>query len=265
MTSEQDIQTLMDFGLSYVQSLTYMTLVKLKKADVKTIARVSNIARQDIYRIMPMLQKLGLVEKIIGLPTMYRATPIKSATAVLLEQKKLEYEGLIAKTNSMMESFPQTPDDISPSYEDTQFVIISELSLLLNLHEKLTLQCQTTLDIMMPLRKYTENADAQWSRVNQVFRQKNNVKIRIITEKPKDQEVYIMFWEPLLKNPLFQIKYVEEAICHFMHIFDDKQFTLSVGVQAILPSLWSNNPNIVQLAINYFNATWGSTDNANQN
>lgn len=172
MTSEQDIQTLMDFGLSYVQSLTYMTLVKLKKADVKTIARVSNIARQDIYRIMPMLQKLGLVEKIIGLPTMYRATPIKSAAAVLLEQKKLEYEGLIAKTNSMMESFPQTPDDISPSYEDTQFVIISELSLLLNLHEKLTLQCETTLDIMMPLRKYTENAEAQWSRVNQVFSQK---------------------------------------------------------------------------------------------
>jgi hypothetical protein len=264
MISEQDIQILMDFGLSYVQSLTYLTLVKLKKADAKTIARVSNIARQDIYRIMPALQKQGLVEKIIGLPTMYRATPIKNTATVLLEQKKDEYEGLIAKTNLMIENLKQTQEYYSLIYEETQFVIISELSLLLILHEKMTRQCQAKLDIMMPLINPSEKAEEQWSRINKVFRQKSAIKIRVITEKPKDKKPHFMFWGPLLKNPLFQIKYIEEPICHFMHIFDNKQFTLSVGSQAILPSLWSNNPNVVELSIDYFTAAWDNIDDANQ-
>jgi hypothetical protein len=264
MISEQDIQTLMDFNLSYVQSLTYLTLVKLKKADAKTLALVSHIARQDIYRIMPSLQKLEIVEKIIGLPTMYRAMPIKNVVATLLEQKKHEYEGLITKTNSMIQSLQQTQEDSLPSNAETRCLIISELSLLLILHEKMTSQCQTKLDIMMPLVNYTEKTEAQWSHVNEVFRQKKTVKIRIITEEPKNKQDYFVFWEPLLKNPLFQIRYVKEPICHFIHIFDDKQFTLSVGQKAILPSLWSNNPNIVGLAIDYFTAVWDNI-NAEQN
>jgi hypothetical protein len=256
---DENIQTLMDFGLSYVQSLTYLTLVKLQKADAKTIARASNVARQDIYRIMPTLQKLGLVEKIIGLPTMYRATPIKSAVSLLLENKKQQYENLITKTDSLINTYPASDEGIPFSDEETQFVIISELSLLLKLHEKLTLDCQNTLDIMMPLGKYSKNAEDKWLRVNETFWQKNKIKIRLLTEKPKAREDYFMFWEPLLKNPLFQIKYVDEPICLFLHIFDSKQFTLSVGVHDILPSLWSNNSNVVQLAITYFNTAWRST------
>jgi DNA-binding IclR family transcriptional regulator len=54
-----------------LKSKVYLTLATLGKADVKTIAKASNIARQEIYRIMPTLQKLGLTEKIITNPTMY--------------------------------------------------------------------------------------------------------------------------------------------------------------------------------------------------
>jgi sugar-specific transcriptional regulator TrmB len=256
MISDENIQTLMDFGLSYVQSLTYLTLVKLKKSDAKTIARVSTVARQDIYRIMPTLQKLGLVEKIIGVPTLYRATPIKNAITNLLENKKREYDTLIEKTDLLINNFPKSDEEISLGADDTQFVLISELSLLLKLHEKLTSDCQSTLDIMMPLSKYSRKAEEQWFRVNETVRQKNQIKIRLITEKPQDKETYFMFWKPLLKNPLFQIKYTTASIPVFMHIFDRKQFTLSVGKHEILPSLWSNNPNIVQLALTYFNKSW---------
>jgi sugar-specific transcriptional regulator TrmB len=63
---QDDIQTLTDLGLSLLQAKTYLNLAKLGKANVQTIAKASNVARQDIYRVMPKLQKLGLAEKFIS-------------------------------------------------------------------------------------------------------------------------------------------------------------------------------------------------------
>ena len=63
LMQKEQIQTLMAFGLTSLQAKTYLALAKLGKADVKTIAKVSKVARQDIYRIMPTLQKWGLEKK----------------------------------------------------------------------------------------------------------------------------------------------------------------------------------------------------------
>jgi DNA polymerase III alpha subunit len=56
----------MDLGLTLLQAKIYLALSKTGKATIKTISKASNSARQDIYRIMPTLQKLGLAEKIIA-------------------------------------------------------------------------------------------------------------------------------------------------------------------------------------------------------
>jgi len=88
MIQDEHIQALMGFGLTLLQAKIYLNLVKLEKADVKTLSKASNVARQDIYRIMLTLQKLGLTEKIIAKPTMYKATPIKEGLSILLQNKK---------------------------------------------------------------------------------------------------------------------------------------------------------------------------------
>ena len=77
MLQEDCINSLMELGLTLVQAKIYLTLTKLDNATIKAISKNSNLARQDIYRIIPSLQKLGLVEKIIDKPTKYKATPIK--------------------------------------------------------------------------------------------------------------------------------------------------------------------------------------------
>ncbi len=68
ITSVDHIQTLMDFGLSYLQANVYLNLVKLEVANVQMIAKASNVARQDVYRVMPILLEMGLGEKIIAKP-----------------------------------------------------------------------------------------------------------------------------------------------------------------------------------------------------
>ena len=78
------IQALMNLGLTLLQAKTYLTLTKLGKADIKGISKASNVVREEIYRIMPKLEKIGLVEKIVGRPTVYEALPLKEGLSMLL-------------------------------------------------------------------------------------------------------------------------------------------------------------------------------------
>jgi sugar-specific transcriptional regulator TrmB len=63
MIQEKENQILMDLGLTCVQAKVYLTLIKLRNPTVKMISKISNVVSQDVYRIMPRLQKLGLAGK----------------------------------------------------------------------------------------------------------------------------------------------------------------------------------------------------------
>ena len=48
---DKAIETLTGLGLTVLQSKVYLALAKEGKSTVKGIAKTSNIARQDLYRI----------------------------------------------------------------------------------------------------------------------------------------------------------------------------------------------------------------------
>lgn len=79
MSQEEHYQTFVNLGLTYLQAKVYVTLLKLGDvgAEVRKIASASAIARQDVYRILPALQKMGLVEKVVAIPTIYRPIPLE--------------------------------------------------------------------------------------------------------------------------------------------------------------------------------------------
>jgi len=252
MIQDENIQTIMGFGLTFLQASIYLSLAKLGKADVNTIAKASNVARQDIYRIMPTLQKLGLTEKIIAKPTMYKATPLKEGVMILLQNRKKETAELQKKTTSLINNFQAKNAKIAPKEEETQFTITSEITRLLKMHRNQTQKAQESIDIMIPLVRVPSKVKDEWSHCKRAL--KRGVKVRLITQKPEEKTTWTP-WQALAKNPFFELKYVATPINFGMHIFDKKEVTLAVSAQ-VLPSLWSNNPNVVELANSYFNEMW---------
>jgi len=253
MIQDEHIQTLTGFGLTFLQAKTYLALVKLGKADVNTIAKASNVARQDIYRIMPTLQKLGLTEKIIAKPTMYKATRIKEGLSILLQNRKTEIAELQKKTKSLINDFQANNAKIPFKEEETQFTITSEITRLLKMHINQAQKAQESIDIMIPLISVPLKVTEEWSNFNKAL--KRGVKIRLITQKPK-VETALTVWQALVKNPLFELKYLAAPINFGMHIFDRKELTVAVSAKKLLPCLWSNNPHVVELAVSYFNEMW---------
>jgi sugar-specific transcriptional regulator TrmB len=65
MIQDEYIQTLTELEFTLLQAKAYITLARLGKADVNSISKASNLARTDVYRVMLILERLGLAERII--------------------------------------------------------------------------------------------------------------------------------------------------------------------------------------------------------
>lgn len=148
MIQDEQVQTLMNLGLTYVQSRAYISLAKLGIADTKTVAKSSDIARQDIYRIMSSLEVMGLAEKVIAKTTKYKATPVKDGLPILLERKK----STVLEAEKQVQNFFKTFQDNSEKRpSEISFSLTYEISHLWKMHSKLAATTENNIDFMIPV------------------------------------------------------------------------------------------------------------------
>jgi len=76
------------FGLTPNQARVYLTVCRLGLAQVGRVSKASKVRREDIYRLLPSLEKLGLIEKVLGTPTKIRAIPVEDALSLLVKQEE---------------------------------------------------------------------------------------------------------------------------------------------------------------------------------
>jgi sugar-specific transcriptional regulator TrmB len=251
LQEEEPIQAFTNLGLTYLQAKVYVTLLKFGSsgANVKKIALHAAMARQDIYRILPVLENYGLVEKIIAIPTRYRPVALEDGLSLLMEQRTREYQNMQNKAKMVLKNFvPQEPQ----YFESTsQFRITSARPLFMKrLKEGLT-QVENSVDLIYGdslLRAIVFDTMDAFERA--VAR---GVKIRVIMTK--GEQALDRNLEILTKSPTFELRFAKEDVPVGLVIFDEKEVEFQ-ATQNIVPTFWSNNDNIVKLAQVYFFSMW---------
>jgi sugar-specific transcriptional regulator TrmB len=109
----EDVATLTWLGLSGRQARVYLALLKTGPAKAKTIAELSFVNRQDIYRIIESLQAIGLVQRQITAPTMFTATSIEETLENLLKQKTRALRKMRTKAKCIVKKFNQNSNSIA--------------------------------------------------------------------------------------------------------------------------------------------------------
>ena len=113
-SSEKNVEILLDFGLTRNQARVYLAIARLKLATVGQISKVSKVRREDVYRILPKLEKMGLVEKLMGKPSKIRATPVKEALSILIKHEedtsRKRVSALKAQTETFLKHFARATD-----------------------------------------------------------------------------------------------------------------------------------------------------------
>ena len=90
MSLEEEATKLADFGFTYNQAKIYASIAKLHSASVSAISKMANVRREHIYRTIPKLEKMGLIEKSLGTPSKIKAIPLEEAFSFLIKQRQDE-------------------------------------------------------------------------------------------------------------------------------------------------------------------------------
>jgi len=85
---DEKAEILSDFGLTHNQAKVYIAIAQLGLASVSQVSKLSKVRREDVYRMLPKLEKKGLIEKTLGKPTKIRATPVEDALSILIKREQ---------------------------------------------------------------------------------------------------------------------------------------------------------------------------------
>jgi sugar-specific transcriptional regulator TrmB len=254
--AELYIETLMKLGLTQVQATVYLTNAQLGKADVTRISKLSNIARSDVYRVIPALEKKGLLEKTLGTPIMYKAVPLKGGLLTLLEQKSEENDLLKIQTNELLRKIQDSEIEVKPELEESEFIITSELNLFSKHFEAQIKAGSVKEEFIATAPVFKKLLINEYENFRSLL--ERGVKIWVLTEKGirEDPSVRSKIKE-LKKNRLFRLKYVNEVpVC--LAIIDNKAVNCQISTD-LLPNLWSNNPQMLKIFSGYFELQWNKT------
>ncbi len=257
--SEKNVEALIDFGLTHNQAKVYVAVARLKLASVSQISKASKVRREDVYRILPKLEKMGLTERLLGKPTKIRATPVEDALSILIKHEedtaREKVSTLKTKKEIVLKRFARTPS--LEVEEKPHFVLLPD-------REKIT--SKATLMI----RNAKKNIDLVCSRnklmqfIHEFAEQmtgaaKKQVRIRIISNMPeRENSILDAIKRQTLPNISLDLRYTDLQPAHFM-IADYKEAliaTTTTGNLAENPKLWTNSHSLVGVFQRSFEDLW---------
>jgi len=264
LQKDKMLEALMNLGLTCLQAKTYLALTQLDTAEASMISKASNVARQDVYRIMPTLEKIGLVEKIIATPVLYKATPREDGFKMLLSERAIEETTLRRKDKKLLNNGNNEKlgfDSISHK-EPTEFIIISGKKLLVKRFQTSFLEA-TNCDLIFPAYAWNFVVFNLFEVIKIAIAK--SARIRMVTETREIKPLVSGKLESLMKSPFFQIRFASSPIDFDLAIFDDKEVDMCIsGNSSKVPSMWTNNPQFVKMAQITFENEWkNSRDSMN--
>ncbi len=256
---ENNVEILTDFGLTRNQAKVYLTIARMGLATVGKTAKISKVRREDVYRMLPKLEEMGLVERLLGKPTKIRATPVEEALSILIKQEektaRKRVSAMKAKTETFLKHFARAPR--LEEEEKGNFFLLSKpenvmakMLIIIKKAEREICFAFSRNQIMQLVHGFGEELK---SRI------KKGVRIRLVSELPEyEDSLPRVLEERISPSDSLDLRYTDLLSTHYM-IADLKEClisTSSVGNMAEHPCLWTNSDSLVGVFQGDFENLW---------
>ncbi len=249
------VQTLTGLGLTSCQSRVYLELARLGSSSAKAISAAAQVTRQDVYRIMPALQEMGLVETVIDSPTLFNAIPIEEGVSILMKRRKKENDELRVKTRHLLANFSRAKEKKYLPQEHA-FVLIPPKETDVRRRKRSLSRAQETFDAISSKKRFSQAVFHMFETLSAAA--DRGVRIRLITERPEEGGLPKEL-EHLAKNARVEVRFLEYPPKAVVNIVDGQEasiLTLGSAGWAQSSSLWTNNPSFVAVVQDHFDSTW---------
>ena len=256
MPNDENTDLLLGLGLSLNQARVYIAILKLEKTTVGQVSKFSKVRREDVYRILPSLEKLGLVERLLGKPTEVRATFISDALKLLVaEEKRKSDERLLEMKNTIKKLSLKDWTQRLPE-EESIYILIPDKAAILAKTSNLIRDSRKEVALIADKEIITTVLAKCLDECKQAI--KRGVQIRLIFEENSPDGLLRDKVKNLIGVALVHVKFQREPLNHFI-MSDDKEGLITTSKESGLgesPSLWTNNGNLLGVLRSSFESDW---------
>ena len=261
MTNDENTDLLLGLGLSLNQARVYLAILKLEKTTVGQVAKFSKVRREEVYRTLPTLEKMGLIERLLGKPTEIRATLISDSLTLLVTEEKNRSDERLTGMRSMVQKLSLKDWKQPPPGEESIYILIAE---------KKAILAKTSELIRNSTKEVALIADK--ARIMPVLAQfsdeyrlaiKKGAQIRLIFEGEKPDGLVKEKVQKLIDGASVHVKFHCKPLNHFI-MFDNAEALITGSVESGLgasPSLWTNNSNLIGVLRTGFESGWKKAEN----
>jgi sugar-specific transcriptional regulator TrmB len=261
MSKDEDTVLLLSLGLSLNQARVYLAILQLQKTTAGQIAKFSKVRREDVYRILPSLEKMGLIERFIGKPSRIQATPISDALTFLLAEEKKKAEERLSGMRVAVQKL---------SLKDWKRSLPEEESIYILVAGKKAILVKTSLLIRNSRKEVALIADK--GRIMLILSQlsddckqaiKNGAQIRLLFEETSADILLKEKVQKLIDGASVHVKFHRKPLNHFI-ISDDTEALIAGSKKSGIgesPSLWTNNSNLIGVLRTSFEFDWEKAEN----
>jgi sugar-specific transcriptional regulator TrmB len=262
---EEDLaKRLSDFGFTVNQAKVYVSIVQSGSTCVSRISESTHLHRQDIYKILPKLEEMGLIVKTIDTPFMIKAVPVKNAlnSLVSTERKKANERISRLETNlkEMTNAIRKQQERRNTREEERWLILLTTDAEIKNIADLTFENARIECDLVMNLELIT--------RLMPHFREHfqkiaiKGARIRIIVENLNNEHLVKRTLEKIRPNGGdFAAKLIFKSESVPYQIIDHKELWIGgkKETESCFPCvLWTNGRNMVKFFDESFKETWNN-------
>jgi sugar-specific transcriptional regulator TrmB len=259
---------LCDFSLTKTQAKIFLAILQLNFATVREIAQHSKVRREQVYRITPQLEELGLVIRGVESPTRFRAIPMSDALSLLLDEIRENADNnlatLAAKKEQVENNFNLKMIPLQDDVPNPKFTLISERHQILNQINLMIQQAKAKISIIFSRHKILQFLSLYEEILSEA--QQKGVTIRIITERSAILDDTSSMTKQLTTFSWLNIRYANPPLVHFI-IVDDNELMLATSTNVYIgdhPKLWTTDEELLIEFQQYYASIWKQSLDANE-
>ncbi|MCW4029781.1 MAG: hypothetical protein NWE92_09085 [Candidatus Bathyarchaeota archaeon] len=262
-SDQEEIDILVNLGCSFSQSRVYLALIQNGSSTIGSIAKVTGIHRENLYKIIHSLIQKGLVEQEVDSPSKYYALPPDEVLTMLINRRQTQISQLKIQSEAVVEKLRKKRlQNAVGENENAHFIVVSGKDIVIERLKKVLDKTQISVDTVTTQLRFSQAIIEFAEGYRQAL--KRGVKIRLATEKYVPEKEALEILKELTKNPDFQVKCFPNPLQAIAAIFDKKEAHVSISVTANLSGaagLWSNNSCFTAIAQAYFEEKWRNSTN----
>jgi sugar-specific transcriptional regulator TrmB len=256
---EDVVVKLENFGFTVNQAKVYLSIVQSGATHVGRISKNTQLHRQDIYKLLPKLEKMGLITKTIDKPFMIEAIPVEKALDSLVSSERKKAQERISHLENNLKDVVNELQEQPHIKEETRFTLLTTDESIKNRgrlsFKKIKKECLLVTSI-----KHIHSPSMRYFRdfLQTIANKKAKTRLIIVTSDDNDSVNQTL--EKLAPiTGQFSAKSINKTICKNYQIIDNKEVWIvteqktETGYPCIL---WTNDQNIIDVYKENFKKAW---------